>query len=121
MPRPRNVLIPSIMIAVKMGYKNIYVAGADHSWTKTLSVNDRNEVVSIQPHFYKEDEKEERRIRTDYLRYPLHQILYSFYVAFRSYFTIQRYAESQGVKIYNVTPGSFIDAFPRTTLSELNL
>ena len=121
MPRPRNVLIPSIMIAVKMGYKNIYVAGADHSWTKTLSVNDRNEVVSIQPHFYKEDEKEERRIRTDYLRYPLHQILYSFYVAFRSYFTIQRYAVSQGVKIYNVTPGSFIDAFPRTTLSELNL
>jgi len=121
MPRPRNVLIPSIMIALKMGYKNVWVAGADHSWTKTLSVNDRNEVVSIQPHFYKEDEKEERRIRTDYLRYPLHQILYSFYVAFRSYFTIQRYAESRGVKIFNVTPESFIDAFPRATLSELKL
>lgn len=119
MPRPRNVLIPSIMIALKMGYKNVWVAGADHSWTKTLSVNDRNEVVSIQPHFYKEDEKEERRIRTDYLRYPLHQILYSFYVAFRSYFTIQRYAESRGVKIFNVTPDSFIDAFPRATLDEL--
>ncbi|MBR5437056.1 MAG: hypothetical protein IK120_09395 [Muribaculaceae bacterium] len=121
MPRPRNVLIPSIMIALKMGYKNVWVAGADHSWTKTLSVNERNEVVSIQPHFYKEDEKEERRIRTDYLRYPLHQILYSFYVAFRSYFTIQRYAESRDVKIFNVTPDSFIDAFPRASLNELKL
>lgn len=119
MPRPRNVLIPSIMIAMKLGFKKIYVAGADHSWTKTLSVNDRNEVVSIQPHFYKDDEKEVRRIRTDYLRYPLHQILYSFYVAFKSYFTIQRYAEHSGIMVLNVTPDSFIDAFPRATLDEL--
>lgn len=119
MPRPRNVLIPSIMVAMKMGFKTIYVAGADHSWTKTLSVNDRNEVVSVQPHFYKDDEKEVRRIRTDYLRYPLHQILYSFYVAFKSYFTIQRYAEHSGIMVLNVTPDSFIDAFPRATLDEL--
>lgn len=119
MPRPRNVLIPSIMVAMKMGFKTIYLAGADHSWTKTLSVNDRNEVVSIQPHFYKDDEKEVRRIRTDYLRYPLHQILYSFYVAFKSYFTIQRYAEHSGIMVLNVTPDSFIDAFPRATLDEL--
>lgn len=119
MPRPRNVLIPSIMVAMKMGFKTIYVAGADHSWTKTLSVNDRNEVVSVQPHYYKDDEKEEQRIRTDYIRYPLHQILYSFYVAFKSYFTIQRYAEHSGIMVLNVTPDSFIDAFPRATLDEL--
>lgn len=119
MPRPRNVLIPSIMVAMKMGFKKIYVAGADHSWTKTLSVNDRNEVVSVQPHYYKDDEKEEQRIRTDYIRYPLHQILYSFYVAFKSYFRIRRYADRCGVRVLNVTPDSFIDAFPRATLDEL--
>ena len=72
MPRPRNVLIPSIMVAMKLGFGNIYITGADHSWTKTLSVNERNEVVSIQPHFYKEDENEEKRVRVDYLKYPLH-------------------------------------------------
>lgn len=116
MPRPRNVLIPSIMIAMQMGYKEIYITGADHSWTKTLSVNENNEVVSIQPHFYKEDEKEQKRIRTDYLRYPLHQIIYSFYVAFKSYFVIQRYATNRKISIYNSTPESFIDAFPRRPL-----
>ncbi len=120
MPRPRNVLIPSIMIAMKMGYGNIYVAGADHSWTKTLSVNEQNEVVSIQPHFYEEDEKEEKRIKVDYLRYPLHQIIYSFYVAFKAYHEIKRYANVKGVNIYNSTPGSFIDAFPRRDLSEIS-
>lgn len=120
MPRPRNVLIPSIMIAMEMGYGNIYVTGADHSWTKTLSVNERNEVVSIQPHFYKEDEKEEKRIKVDYLKYPLHQIVYSFYLAFKSYHEIQRYAISKGVNIYNSTPESFIDAFPRKGLENIN-
>lgn len=119
MPRPRNVLIPSIMIAIAMGYGDIYVTGADHSWTKTLSVNEQNEVVSIQPHFYKEDEKEEKRIKVDYLKYPLHQIIHSFYVAFKAYHEIQRYAAFKGVNIYNSTPGSFIDAFPRRDLSEI--
>lgn len=118
MPRPRNVLIPSIMVAMKMGYGNIYITGADHSWTKTLSVNEHNEVVSIQPHFYKEDEKEEQRIKVDYLKYPLYQIIHSFYIAFKSYHIIQRFAMHKGVNIFNSTPGSFIDAFPRRSLSE---
>lgn len=113
MPRPRNVLIPSLMLALRMNFKTIYVAGADHSWTKTITVNEQNQVISIQPHFYKEDDKELKRIDTEYMHYPFHQILYSFYVAFKSYFTIQRFAVKQGAKIWNITKGSFIDAFPR--------
>lgn len=116
MPRPRNVLIPSIMVAMRIGYKRIYLAGADHSWTRTLSVDDDNNVVSIQPHFYKEDDREVKRVNTEYMHYPLHSIMYSFYVAFKSYFTIARYARHIGTDIYNVTPGSFIDAFPRIKL-----
>lgn len=116
MPRPRNVLIPSIMIAMQAGFRNIYVAGADHSWMRTLEVNECNEVVSVQPHFYKEDEQEVKRVRTEYLRYPLHEIVYSFYVAFKAYHDIERYAAGCGVNIYNATPGSFIDAFRRSGL-----
>lgn len=119
MPRPRNVLIPSLMIAISLGYQNIYITGADHSWTRTLSVNENNEVVSIQPHFYKDDEKEETRVKTEYLKYPLHKIIYSFYVAFKSYFTIQRYARYRNVNIYNATPESFIDAFERKSISDI--
>lgn len=117
MPRPRNVLIPAIMTGIGMGYKEIYLTGADHSWTKTLSVSDDNRVVSIQPHFYKEDEREVRRISTEYHKHKLHSILYSFYLAFRSYHDIEDYASRHGVSIYNATPGSFIDAFERRSLS----
>lgn len=116
MPRPRNVLIPAIMCAIRLGFSEILVAGADHSWLRTLEVNDRNEVVSVQPHFYNEDKREQQRVRSEYTAYRLHQILYSFYVAFRSYFGIRRFADAKGVKVVNITPGSFIDAFERGSL-----
>lgn len=116
MPRPRNVLIPSIMQGIAMHYKTIYLAGADHSWLKTLSVDDENRVVSIQPHFYKEDKKEEERIKVDYMKIKLHEVLESMYIAFRTYHTIRRYADYRGTNIINITPDSYIDAFQKAKL-----
>lgn len=116
MPRPRNVLIPAIMAGMMLGFRNIYITGADHSWTKTLSVTDDNTVVSVQPHFYADNNAEHERVASVYKNIRLHEIMYSFYVAFRSYFTVASYAKSRGVNIYNSTPGSFIDAFERRPL-----
>lgn len=116
MPRPRNVLIPAIMAAIAMGYKAIYLTGADHSWMKTLSVDDNNNVVSVQPHFYKDNEAELRRVDTTYRGLRLHDVVESFAIAFRSYHTLARFAARQGIAIYNSTPGSFIDAFERRPL-----
>lgn len=119
MPRPRNVLIPSLMLAIRMGYKEIVVLGADHSWTKTLSVTDDNEVVSIQPHFYADSGEEQSRIRHEYRSYRLHTIMESFAIAFKSYHDIAAYARRRGVSIINATPSSFIDAFERRSLDDL--
>lgn len=118
MPRPRNVLIPSLMLAINMGYKEILIFGADHSWMKTLSVTDGNEVVSIQPHFYKDGEDERNRVRHEYRNYRLHQIVESFAIAFKSYHDIANFANTKNVKIFNSTPGSFIDAFERRSITE---
>lgn len=118
MPRPRNVLIPSIMLGVWLGFTEIYIVGADHSWPTTVSVNERNEVVSVQPHFYKEDNRELERIRVNYLHRPLHDVMLSWYIAFRSYHQIERWAARRSVSIFNATPGSFIDAFTRKRLPD---
>ncbi len=120
MPRPRNVLIPSIMIGLMSGFKEIYITGADHSWMKTLRVSDNNEVISVQPHFYEDDKSEHERVASVYRDVRLHQVIMSFYIAFNSYFAIERYARSIGVRIYNSTPGSFIDAFERRPLSAMD-
>lgn len=116
MPRPRNVLIPSIMVGIWLGFKQIYLTGADHSWMSTIHVADDNRVESRQPHFYKDNAHEVERIRVDYIDRPLHSVVHSFYVAFRAYHQIQRFATRAGVEIINSTPGSFIDAFPRKSL-----
>lgn len=113
MPRPRNVMIPSIMVAIREGYSRILLAGADHSWLQSLYVDDENHVVSVQPHFYADNEKEKARVTSEYAGYHLHDILNSMTVAFRSYHEIAAYAGRRGVKIINATPGSYIDAFPR--------
>ncbi len=113
MPRPRNVMIPAIMEGVAAGYRSIYVAGADHTWTRTLSVDDDNRVVSIQPHFYADNNAETSRVASVYEGVRLHEVLQSMTIAFRSYWEIREYADEIGVKIINITPGSMIDAFPR--------
>lgn len=116
LPRPRNVLIPSIMIGLGLGYKEIFILGADHTWTTTLSVDEENHVVSVQPHFYNDNDKEKSRVTATYRDVRLHEILESFSIAFKSYHIIRRYADAIGAHIYNSTPGSFIDAFERKPL-----
>lgn len=106
--RPRNVLIPSIMTALRMPFKTIYVAGADHSWLKEIWVNENNVVMEDLNHFY--DKKGSERFVSDR---HLHDLLMSMYVAFKSYHIIRAYAESIGKDIFNVTEGSYIDAFER--------
>ena len=113
MPRPRNVLIPAIMEGIRLGYSRIYLCGADHSWTKTLDVDKENFVISIQPHFYEDNEEEHRRVRETYKGLKLHDVLGSMTIAFRSYWEIAEYAKHKKVEIINATPGSMIDAFPR--------
>lgn len=120
MPRPRNVLIPAIMEGLRAGYREIAIIGADHSWSRTLWVNDNNRVVTVQPHFYKDNEQERERVESLYKDIRLHQIYESFAIAFRSYFGIKDYADSIGARIVNATPESFIDAFPRVKLADLS-
>lgn len=119
MPRPRNVLVPSLMTAIREGYSRIVLTGADHSWSKSLWVTDNNRVVTVQPHFYEDNEKERERVESLYKGIRIHQIYESFSIAFRSYFAVKDFADSEGVEILNATPGSFIDAFPRTRLELL--
>lgn len=113
-PRPRNVLIASLMVALREGFRDIVIIGADHTWLRTLGVDEKNRVVSVQPHFYKDNEKEKERVSREYEGYHLHDILESMTIAFRSYHQIADYARKIGARIVNATPGSFIDAFPRT-------
>ncbi|MBQ4344613.1 MAG: hypothetical protein IJC40_01755 [Muribaculaceae bacterium] len=113
-PRPHNVLIPSIAIGLRLPFKRIYLAGADHSWLPEVTVTDDNVVLMHQKHFYDQNKSKSETVKQENLKSArLHTILYHMYVAFKSYFVLKDFADTQDKEVINITPNSFIDAFKR--------
>lgn len=113
-PRPHNVLIPSIAMGLRMPFRKVYLAGADHSWLPEISVTEDNVVLMHQKHFYDQNQSQAATVKQENLHSArLYTILYHMYVAFKSYFVLEAYAQHLGKEIINVTPGSYIDAFKR--------
>lgn len=108
MPIAMNVLCASTFLMINLGYKDIYLLGADHSWLESFYVNDNNEVILGDRHFYGEQA----------VKCPstLSQWLYNVATGFRTHERISEYAEYMGVHVYNATKGSYVDAYPRKDL-----
>lgn len=122
MPRPHNVLIPSIFLSCNLAYEKIYLLGVDHSWLKEIWVTDQNRVLLTQKHFY--DEKEAKPMpmnRAGKGERKLFEVLQKFVYAFRGYIVLEEYAKKNDVHIINLTPGSYIDAFERMSINDLSL
>lgn len=107
MPKCQTVANMALVAAINMGYKNILLYGADHSWTRDLSVNDNNEVCYGDRHIYATDIQIVKKQNT------IGFLLHAFAAMFDSHWKINNYAISRGVKIWNCTRGSFIDCYER--------
>lgn len=121
MPPPQNVLVAALYSALNMGCKEIYLIGAEHSWLEDTRVREDNTVCAIQNHFtgrsglrpmYKSAPKHSETFK-------YHELLKALSRTFRSYWLLKEYAEFRGARIYNCTPGSYIDAFERKSLTVL--
>ena len=120
MPRPHNVLIPCLTHAINMGYEKIYLWGADHSWLSEISVNNHNEVLINQKHFYDHQTSVGKPLdKRGVGARNMPELLTKFVHAFTGYFVLKQYAKNRGVSVLNATPGSFIDAFERVDLNHL--
>ncbi len=120
-PRPHNILIPALMNVIHLGYKRIYIIGADHSWLSEISVDINNNALVNQKHFYDENQTKPEKME-DYIKRPrkLHEIIHKFYLSFKGYWDIKNYADYKKVNIYNASEVSMIDAFERRKLSKIN-
>lgn len=114
MPNGPNVLIGAIFIAINIGYKRIYLHGADHSWHEDLVVNNDNVVCRKEKHFYDEsDAKLIPYIKADGTPYRMHEILMYLARIFNGYHELQGYSRYRNVTIYNASIKSHIDVFER--------
>jgi len=121
MPQSQNVLVACIFLAVNMGFKEVDVIGADHTWHEQLHVDENNVVHLKQIHFY----DDQQQVKYVPLKKGAHieetfrmdEILNTWAKVFFGYLALDRYARSRGCVIYNASELSFVDAFQRRKLS----
>jgi len=116
MPKPQNVLVGCLMLGICMKYSQIFILGADHSWLENIRITDDNALISIEKHFYDKDTKGKptKKEHPDTLQSArLHDYLYDLARTFSSYHLIREFANAEGVKIWNASKVSYIDAFDR--------
>lgn len=119
MPRPHNVMIPCLSLTIDSKTKSVLLLGVGHTWLGEISVTENNEVLLNQKHFYDRDTSKPKALdKKGKDKRKLYEVLSKFTLAFYGYFVIKGYADKVGVKIYNGTKGSFIDAFDRISPKE---
>lgn len=108
MPSCQTVMNFALGVAIVMGYRNVYLYGADHTWIKDAWVNDDNRVVLGDKHHY--DKKDKGGVEVDY-NYA--SLLRTTANAFESHYLLNENAVRKGVRIYNLTSDTLLDAYPR--------
>lgn len=116
MPGPQNVLVPSIFNTINMGYNEIKIYGADHSWTENIRVNNLNQVCLVDSHFYDKEQVKLlpwRKGTPGREIYKMQEVLRDLAQMFDSYHDINKYSDFKNCRIVNCTANSYIDAFER--------
>ncbi|WP_017732984.1 hypothetical protein [Nafulsella turpanensis] len=116
MPRPHNVLVPSIFVGINMRYKKIFLFGADHSWHEEIKVSEFNQMTVNHGHFYDKDDQRGKMHKLDGKEFHIHDVFRKLYLAFKGYFILASYAKKRGVYIVNASHRSYIDAFERVKI-----
>jgi hypothetical protein len=122
-PQSQNVLVISIFLSISIGFKNIHIVGADHTWHENLYVNESNQLCVKDVHFYDNAEqvnyrlfyKDAKQVET----FTMAEILMTFGKVFLGYDNLKKYADSLQAKVYNCSEISFIDVFPRKKIENL--
>jgi hypothetical protein len=111
MPQFYNVLGASMFLAVNMGYKKIWVVGADHSWFKEMEIDEDNILHMNVRHFYNKEKKAAGALTTTPPK--VGDFFMALHRAFNSYYILLEYTKYMNCKIYNASEHSYIDAFER--------
>ncbi len=123
MPQFYNVLGASIYVALNMGYEKVWITGADHTWSDNIHIDNDNNLHRVDKHFYDKEENKSSNLIIDPISGRTAKIAGFFnamYRIFDSYDLLNNYATYMNSKIYNASEFSYIDAFERKKLDEID-
>ena len=115
-----NVLVAAIFLAINLGYKQIFLFGADHSWHEEISVGFDNILRIKQEHFYDQREAHVPVYKAGHGEPSrIYEFFECLFYAFKGYILLEEYAIQRGAKIYNASSKSYIDAFERIAVADI--
>jgi hypothetical protein len=117
MPFAQNVLVAGIFMALNLGFKEIFLLGADHSWHEDIYMDESNIVCHAENHFYPDNDVQLRPwYKNDGSVFKMHEISTAWAKMFEGYHYLEEYSKYLNKKIYNASKKSYIDAFERYDL-----
>ena len=110
-PHFKNVLVASIYYGILLGYRNLNIFGADHSWheemrlnnNKTLEISDR-QFYSGEVNWIVQNKNKDISLRPKTKLKRISEVL-------ESYDYLKLYAKKSNVEIRNLSSKSWIDSF----------
>lgn len=116
-PLAQTVLNTALSLSISSEVKNIYLVGADSSWLSTYEIDQSdNTLYTKDEHFYGVKKVPMYKDETNKEKLELHTELISVSMALQAYWTLNDYANYNGVKLYNSSEYSWIDALERFSL-----
>ena len=125
-PRALSVINSALYLGINIGYKEIFLVGADQNWFKRIKVNDQNILMSALDHFY--DQSNEVQYKPYFKggdeKNKTVKISEFFWIqmkTFEGYDNIRKYADYSKCNIYNASIDSYIDSFEKRTIENIQL
>ena len=106
-----SVPIMCLIVALYMGFKDIYLLGTDHDSLITREYKYAFEPTLLRGKDFAVDDEGSVRV-------PLYVELEAYLMLWKQYRHIKRIAQANGVNIYNASAGGMLDEFPRVRLAE---
>ncbi len=125
MPLAQNVLIASLMGLIRLGYKKIYIFGADHSWHEELVLDKKNILRLKDIHFYSDELKDESELKPLISNFNTGKLVtvvehfFAQYQMFQSHSYISKFAQKKGIAIINSSSKTWIDCYERGVIDEI--
>lgn len=113
-PPAQTVLNTCVYLGIFLKYKEIDILGMDLSWHEDLELDQKtNELFIVDKHFYGTKKRFATLDVNGIKPAHVHEYLQCSVNALKSFWDLKVFAEYQNVKVYNLSPHSWVDAFDR--------
>lgn len=111
----QGVVVAALYYFITRKAKEILLVGTDNDWHRELFVDENNDVIREDAHFYGQRKLNLTQIG-EIKKGELYKYFYFYYVTLKQYSILAKYAEYNNVHVVNTCMKSYIDSFTKNDL-----